>query len=49
MAIVDKMSSQSKCIYYAIVGGSIVVALRLYRILYCGLFRGVAPYPVKKT
>lgn len=42
------MTSQSKCIYYTIVGFSIGVALRIYRILYCGLFRGVAPYPVKK-
>lgn len=48
IAIVTKMTSQSKCIYYGIVGFSIGIALRAYRILYCGLFRGVAPYPVKK-
>lgn len=48
IAIVDKMTSQTKCIYYATVGFSVFVALRMYRVLYCGLFRGVAPYPVKK-
>lgn len=48
ITIVDKMSSQTKCIYYATVGFSVIVALRVYRVLYCGLFRGVAPYPVKK-
>ena len=48
IAIVDKMTSQTKCIYYATIGFSIIVALRVYRVLYCGLFRGVAPYPVKK-
>jgi hypothetical protein len=42
------MSSKSRCIYYFVVVLSILVTLRTYRVLYCGLFRGVAPYPVKK-
>lgn len=46
--VVDKMSSQSKCVYYTILGLSIAVSLRTYRLLYCGLFRGVAPYLIKE-
>jgi hypothetical protein len=45
---VNKMSSASKCIYYGTLAFSIVVTLRTYRVLYCGLFRGVAPFPMKK-
>lgn len=44
------MGSRSKCIYYAVLGLSIVFNLRTYRILYCGIFKGVTPYlyvPVK--
>lgn len=48
MAVVAKMSSKSKCIYYTVLGLSMGVTLRTYRVLYCGLFRGVAPYAVKK-
>ena len=46
--LVDKMSSKSKCVYYATLGFSIGITLRTYRILYCGIFRGVAPYQVSK-
>ncbi len=43
------MSQGSKCIYITTVVCSIAFTLRTYRVLYCGLFRGVAPYPVKKV
>lgn len=43
------MSEASKCIYIATVVCSIAFTMRTYRVLYCGLFRGVAPYPVKKV
>ena len=42
------MSSKSKCVYYVVLAFSIGVTLRTYRILYCGLFRGVAPYQISK-
>lgn len=48
--ILNKMGSRSKCIYYAVLGLSVVFNLRTYRILYCGIFKGVTPYlyvPVK--
>lgn len=48
MSVVAKMSSKSRCIYYTVLGLSMGVTLRTYRVLYCGLFRGVAPYSVKK-
>lgn len=47
-SIVDKMSNKSKCIYYGVVVCSVAFTLRTYRMLYCGLFRGVSPYPIKK-
>ena len=46
--IVNKMSERSKCIYYTIIIFSIVVSLRTYRLLFCGLFKGVAPYLIKQ-
>lgn len=42
------MSNKSKCIYYAVIVCSVAFTLRTYRVLYCGLFRGVSPYPIKK-
>jgi amino acid permease len=48
MEVYNKMSEGSKCIYLGAVVCSIIITLRTYRVLYCGLFRGVAPYPVKK-
>lgn len=47
-AVVRKMSQKSKCIYYGTIGLSIGVTLRAYRVLYCGLFKGVAPFAMKK-
>lgn len=47
-SIVDKMSNKSKCIYYGVIVCSVAFSLRTYRVLYCGLFRGVSPYPIKK-
>ena len=49
MKVVNQMSSKSKCIYYTTLILSACVTLRTYRVLYCGLFRGVAPYSVKPT
>lgn len=43
------MSSRSKCIYYTVVALSSVISLRTYRVLYCGIFKGVAPYGIKKV
>ena len=45
--IVSKMSERSKCIYYTTIVFSIVISLRTYRLLFCGLFKGVAPYLIK--
>ena len=45
--VVEQMSSKSKCIYYTTLCLSITFTLRTYRVLYCGLFRGVAPYLMK--
>lgn len=42
--ILTKMSNLSKCIYYAVLVLSVCVNLRIYRILYCGVFKGVTPY-----
>jgi hypothetical protein len=44
----DNMSQQSKCIYWSTLVCSVVVSLRTYRILYCGLFMGVAPFTLPK-
>ena len=45
--VVTKMSQRSKCIYYSTIVFSIVISLRTYRLLFCGLFKGVAPYLIK--
>ena len=42
------MSSKAKCIYYLTLVLSFVVSLRTFRILYCGLFKGIAPYLMNK-
>lgn len=44
LGIVSKMGARSKCIYYTVLIFSIGLNLRTYRILYCGIFRGVSPY-----
>ena len=45
----EKMSGRSRCVYYAVVALSVALTLRTYRVLYCGLFRGVAPYQVRRV
>lgn len=44
--VLDKMTDKGKCIYYAIIVLCMGVSLRTYRVLYSGLFRGVAVYLV---
>lgn len=46
--VMEKMSSKAKCIYYLTLVLSFVVSLRTFRILYCGLFKGIAPYLMNK-
>lgn len=47
--ILNGMSQRSRCVYYTTLVFAVVVSLRTYRVLYCGLFRGVAPYAVGKS